>query len=224
MGPRRSSKTCTLGSGSSRWRKIFIARARSLDVTARRALINKAEDLPITRQCELLDVARSTAYYQLSPVRERDFEIMARIDQVHLERPFLGSRRLAAELSEDGLVVNRKRVQRLMRIMGIIVIYPEKSTNTPSPNHRIYPYLLRGLTIDRPNQAWGADITYIPMARAFLYLIAVMDWHSRKVLSWKVSNNLDDRFRVEALEEVLEAYGARRSSTLIKAPSSLVHG
>ena len=132
---------------------------------------------------------------------------MARIDQIHLERPFLGSRRIAGELSEDGLVVNRKRVQRLMRIMGITAIYPKKSTSRPNPYHKIYPYLLRGLTIDRPNQVWCADITYIPMAHGFLYLVAVMDWHSRKVLSWKVSNSLDDRFCVEALQEALHVYG-----------------
>ena len=104
-------------------------------------------------------------------------------------------------------MVNRKRVQRLMRIMGITAIYPKKSTSRPNPYHKIYPYLLRGLTIDRPNQVWCADITYIPMAHGFLYLVAVMDWHSRKVLSWKVSNSLDDRFCVEALQEALHVYG-----------------
>ena len=154
-----------------------------------------------------MNVARSTVYHHPIPVDETDFETMARIDQIHLEHPFLGSRRIAALLSEDGLAVNRKRVQRLMRIMGITAIYPKKSTSKPHPDHRVFPYLLRGLTIDRPNQVWCSDITYIPMAHGFLYLVAVMDWHSRKVLAWKVSNSLDDRFCVEALQEALDVYG-----------------
>ena len=139
---------------------------------------------------------------------ESDLEIMARIDRIHLERPFLGSRRISDELRTDGLVVNRKRVQRSMRLMGICAIYPKKRTSAPNPAHRVFPYLLRGLKIDRPNQVWCSDITYIPMAQGFLYLVAIMDWHSRKVLSWRLSNSLDSTFCIQALEEALEAHGA----------------
>lgn len=162
----------------------------------------------MTRQCELLGVARSSVYYQPVPVDEDDLEVMARIDQIHLARPFLGSRRIADELRADGLIVNRKRVRRLMTIMGITAIYPKKQTSNPNPAHKVYPYLLRGLKIEAANQVWCSDITYIPMASGFLYLVAVMDWHSRKVLSWKVSNTLDTRFCVQALQEALERYPA----------------
>lgn len=133
---------------------------------------------------------------------------MARIDQIHLERPFLGSRRIVDELSSDGLVVNRKRVQRLMRIMGISALHPKKRTSIPHLGHKVYPYLLRGLTIDRPGQVWCSDITYIPMAIGFMYLVAVMDWHSRKVLSWRLSNTMGDTFCVEALQEAIDVFGA----------------
>ena len=133
---------------------------------------------------------------------------MARIDQIHLQRPFLGSRRISDELRADGLIVGRKRVQRLMRTMGITAIYPKKRTSTPNAAHKVYPYLLRGLTIDHPGQVWCADLTYIPMAHGFLYLVAVMDWHSRKVLSWNLSNTMDDTFCVQALREALDSFGA----------------
>lgn len=138
--------------------------------------------LPIVRQCQLLDIARSTVYYQPQTATAADDELMKRIDALHLEWPFLGSRRIADALADDGAAVNRKRVQRLMQVMGLTALYPKPRTTTPAPGHRIYPYLLRDLTIDRPNQVWCADITYLPMARGFLYLVAVMDWHSRKVL------------------------------------------
>lgn len=133
---------------------------------------------------------------------------MARIDKIHLERPFLGSRRIADELSNDGMAVNRKRVQRLMRTMDITALYPKKCTSIANPGHKVYPYLLRGLKIDRPGQVWCSDITYIPMASGFMYLVAVMDWHSRKVLSWRLSNTMDDTFCVEALQEAFDVYGA----------------
>lgn len=163
--------------------------------------------LPIVRQCQLLDVARSTVYYRSQAVNDDDDELMKRIDSVHLEWPFLGSRRIADALADEGRVVNRKRVQRLMRVMGLTALYPKPRTTQPAPGHRIYPYLLRDLTIDRPNQVWCTDITYLPMARGFLYLVAVMDWYSRKVLSWRVSNTMDDDFCVEALEAAIAAYG-----------------
>lgn len=133
---------------------------------------------------------------------------MALIDRIHTDLPFLGSRRMADELRDHGHVVNRKRVRRLMRLMGIVAIYPKKRTTVTHPGHTIYPYLLRGLVIDHPGQVWAADISYIPMARGFLYLVAIMDWHSRKVLAWRLSNTMDDAFCVEALTEALEVFGA----------------
>ena len=171
-------------------------------------MIDRDHTLPITRQCRVLDVARSTVYYRHKPVSDADHRLMQRIDVLHLERPFLGSRRIADALAdEDGLVINRKRIQRLMRIMGITALYPKPRLSRPAPGHRIYPYRLRGLTIDRPNQVWASDITYLPMARGFLYLVAVMDWYSRKVLAWQVSNTLDDAFCVDALQRAIARYG-----------------
>lgn len=170
-------------------------------------MIASAHPLSIVRQCQLLDIARSTVYYRPLATTAIDDELMKRIDAVHLEWPFLGSRRIRDELADDGLVVNRKRVQRLMRIMGLTALYPKPRTTQPAPGHRIYPYLLRDLTIERPDQAWCADITYLPMAHGFLYLVAVMDWYSRKVLSWRVSNTMDDDFCVEALEAAIANYG-----------------
>lgn len=163
--------------------------------------------LPIVRQCQLLDVARSTVYYRPQAVSDLDDELMKRIDALHLEWPFLGSRRISDALADDGLMVNRKRVQRLMRLMGITALYPKPRTTQPAPGHRIYPYLLRDLIIDRPNQVWCADITYLPMARGLLYLVAVMDWDSRRVLSWHVSNTMDEDFCVEALEDAIAGHG-----------------
>ncbi len=164
-------------------------------------------DLPVSRQCELLDLPRSTFYHVADPVSDADLEIMALIDQCHLERPFYGSRRIRGWLADQGHLVNRKRVQRLMRTMGIAALYPKRNLSLANQAHKVYPYLLRNLVIDRPNQVWATDITYIPMARGFVYLVAVMDWYSRKVLSWRVSNTLDTRFCVEALEEAIETYG-----------------
>jgi len=130
------------------------------------------------------------------------------IDEIHLELPFYGSRRLAGELEDRGQgPVNRKRVQRLMRRMGLAALYPKRRTSSPGEGHKVYPYRLRGLRIDRANQVWAADISYLPMARGFMYLVAVMDWHSRRVLSWRTSNTLDSSFCVEALEEALTRYG-----------------
>lgn len=170
-------------------------------------MIDRGHDLPIVRQCELLQVARSTFYYQPAP-RGSDTDLMRRIDEIHLRLPFLGSRRIVDELADQGITVNRKHVQRLMRIMGLAALYPKRKTSTPAPGHKIYPYLLRGMTIDRPGQVWCTDVTYLPMASGFLYLVAIMDWYSRKVLSWRVSNTIDTAFCVDALTEALEKYGA----------------
>jgi len=163
--------------------------------------------LPVSRQCALLDLPRSTFYHVADPVSDADLAIMKLIDRCHLQRPFYGSRRIRGWLADEGHQVNRKRVQRLMRTMGIAALYPKRNLSLANQAHKVYPYLLRNLTIDRPNQVWATDITYIPMARGFVYLVAVMDWYSRKVLSWRVSNTLDTRFCVEALEDAIETYG-----------------
>ena len=171
-------------------------------------MIDRDHNLPITRQCAALGVARSTVYYRRQPVSDTDQRLMQRIDALHLERPFFGSRRITDALADGhGLAINRKRIQRLMRIMGITALYPKPRLSRPAAGHRIYPYRLRGLKIDRPNQVWVSDITYLPMARGFLYLVAVMDWYSRRVLSWQVSNTLDDAFCVDALQRAIARYG-----------------
>ena len=165
-------------------------------------------ELPVTRQCELLAVARSTVYYPRRPlVSDDDLTLMRRLDEVHLQYPFLGSRRLRDALEQEGRFVNRKRIQRLMRLMGLETLHPKRKTSIPGKGHRIFPYLLRGLDITRPNQAWCTDITYIPMRQGFCYLIAIMDWASRAVLSWRLSTTMEADFCVEALEEAITRYG-----------------
>lgn len=165
-------------------------------------------DVSLSRQCQLLGLSRSSIYYRPREASAEDLELMQLIDEQYLKTPFFGSRKYLSHLRALGYQINRKRVQRLMRQMGIQAIYPRPRTSQPGAGHTIYPYLLRGLDIDRPNQVWCTDITYIPMARGFMYLIAVMDWHSRRVLSWRLSNTLDTDFCVEALEEALEHHGA----------------
>jgi len=170
-------------------------------------MVERGQSLPVVRQCELMALARSTAYYRERDVSEGDLELMRLIDEMYLERPFYGSRRIRDWLEDRGYRVNRKRVQRLMRLMGLCALYPRPRTSHPGKGHKVYPYLLRDLSVERANQVWAADICYIPMARGFVYLVAIMDWHSRKVLAWRVSNTLDGDFCVEALEEALERYG-----------------
>ncbi len=159
--------------------------------------------LSIVRQCRLLDISRSGLYYQPIGISEEDLTLMKLIDRQYLVTPFYGSRKIAAWLKSRNYSVNRKRVRRLMRIMGLKAIYRHPKTSKPASGHKIYPYLLGGLRITRPNQVWAADITYIPMARGFLYLVAIIDWYSRYVLSWRLSNTLDAGFCVEALKEAL---------------------
>jgi len=171
-------------------------------------MIDPDDHVPTTRQCRMLDVPRSTVYYRPKPAPDEDLTLMARIDRIHLDWPFLGSRRIAGMLRDDGLQVNRKRVQRLMRTMGITALYPKPSTTIAAPGHKIYPYLLRDIVIDHPGQVWATDITYLPMAHGFLYLAAIVDWYSRKVLAWRVSNTMDQQFCLDALTEALEIYGA----------------
>jgi len=177
-------------------------------MSERRVRIQAAHELPKTRRCELLEVARSTAYYQPQPLSEADLVVMRLIDEIHLQWPFYGSRRMRDELEERGHAVNRKRVQRLMRLMDLRALYPRRRTSQPGKGHKVYPYLLRDLAIERANQVWASDICYIPMAKGFMYLVAIIDWHSRRVLSWRVSNTLDTDFCIEALEEALQRYGA----------------
>jgi len=152
----------------------------------------------------LLDISRSGLYYQSTGISEEDLDLMKLIDRQYLATPFYGARKIAAWLKSQGQRVNRKRVRRLMRVMGLKAIYRHPRTSKPAPGHKIYPYLLNGMKITRPNQVWAADITYIPMARGFLYLVAIIDWFSRYVLSWRLSNTLDAGFCVEALEETLK--------------------
>ena len=168
-------------------------------MSERRGRIHEKHDLSKTRRCELLDVPRSSAYYRRESVSEADLAVMRLIDEIHLQLPFYGSRRMRDELEERGHTVNRKRVQRLMRQMDLRALYPRRRTSQPGKGHKIYPYLLRDLSIERANQAWASDISYIPMAKGFMYLVAIMDWYSRRVLSWRVSNTLAD-FCIEAQE------------------------
>ena len=174
----------------------------------RRALVDRGHDaLSVRRQCALLGVARSGVYRARRPASENDLALMRRIDALFTAWPFLGSRRMAQMLGAGGRPINRKRMQRLMRRMGIAALGPKRRTTKPAPGHKIFPYLLRNLTIDRPNQVWAADITYVPIGRGFLYLIAVMDWASRAVLAWRLSNTMDVSFCVSALEEALARFG-----------------
>ena len=177
-------------------------------MSERRGRIHEKHDLSKTRRCELLDVPRSSAYYRRESVSEADLAVMRLIDEIHLQLPFYGSRRMRDELEERGHTVNRKRVQRLMRQMDLRALYPRRRTSQPGKGHKIYPYLLRDLSIERANQAWASDISYIPMAKGFMYLVAIMDWYSRRVLSWRVSNTLDTDFCIEALEEALQRFEA----------------
>ena len=163
--------------------------------------------LSIVCQCSLLSISRSSFYYEALGENPFNLLLMRLIDEQFLQTPYYGSRQMARHLRRCGFCVGRKRIRRLMRHMGLVPIYQKPNTSKPHPEHKIYPYLLRGLNISRPNQVWCADITYIPMRRGFLYLVAIMDWHSRKVLSWRLSNTLDADFCGAALEEALTRYG-----------------
>jgi len=179
-----------------------------MSVPDRRALVNRDHREPsIRRQCKLLGIARSGVYRKRPPANDNALALMRRIDELFTAWPFLGSRRMTEMLRAEGRSVNRKRVQRLMRKMGIAALGPKPRTTKPAPGHKIFAYLLRGLTIERANHVWAADITYIPIGRGFLYLVAVMDWASRAVLAWRLSNTMDVSFCVSALEEALARFG-----------------
>ena len=165
-------------------------------------------NLSIVRQCQLLKVSRSGWYYKPKEESSLNLNLMRVIDEQFLAAPYYGSRQMAHHLRRSGFLVSRKRVRRLMRLMGLQAIYQAPKTSLPHPQHKIYPYLLTDLHIDRPNQVWCSDITYIPLKRGFLYLTAIMDWYSRKVLSWRISNTLDTEFCVQALKEAISLYGA----------------
>lgn len=174
---------------------------------ARRALVKPRILLSMRRQCELLGVSRSSLYYQPVGQDPEELAMMRRMDETHLAHPFFGSRMMAQTLRAEGETINRKRVQRLMRMMGLESVAPKPKTSKPAPEHAVFPYLLRRLKISRVNQVWASDITYIPMASGFAYLVAIIDWYSRRVLSWRLSNTLETAFCVEALNEALERYG-----------------
>jgi putative transposase len=161
----------------------------------------------LSRQCEILSISRSSFYYRPKGESPATLALMRRIDELFLKHPFYGSRQIARQLQREGLIVGRHRVRRCMRLMGLQAIYQAPKTSRPHPAHRIYPYRLKGLTIDRPNHVWCADITYIPVRRGFLYLVAVMDWASRRVLAWRLSNTMDAGFCIEALNEALARHG-----------------
>jgi putative transposase len=171
-------------------------------------MIDAEHELSLTRQAQLLDLSRASLYYRPVGVSDADLELMRRIDELHLELPFAGSRMLRDLLKGEGIEVGRRHVGTLMRRMGIAAIYRRANTSRRHPKHPVFPYLLRHLKIDRPNQVWAADVTYIPMERGFVYLVAVIDWFSRKVLSWRVSNSLTADFCVDALEEAIARFGA----------------
>ena len=170
-------------------------------------MIDRTHQLPIGRQCQLLKLARSTAYYQPRPVSETTLTLMRRIDELHLQYPFAGARMLRDLLRQEGHAVGRRQVATLMRRMGMTAIYRMPRTSQRHPAHRIYPYLLRQLTITRPNHVWASDITYIPMKRGFVYLCVILDWASRRILAWRLSNTLTTDFCVEAVQEAITRYG-----------------
>jgi len=170
-------------------------------------MIDRSHTLPIVRQCQALGLARSTAYYTPKPVSPEDLALMRRIDELHLQHPFAGARMLRDLLGQEGRRVGRKRVAGLMAKTGIEALYRKPNTSRKQAGDQIYPYLLRELTIDRPNQVWATDITYIPMKKGFVYLVAVVDWYSRKVLSWRLSNTLTTDFCLDAVREAIWRHG-----------------
>lgn len=173
----------------------------------RRSLVERNAKLSVRHQCELLAVNRSSLYYEPVETDVDALRLMRRMDELHLEHPFFGSRMLTQTLKTEGWTVNRKRVQRLMRLMDLESVAPKPNTSKASPEHPVYPYLLRNLAISRINQVWAADITYIPMALGFAYLVAIIDWYSRRVLAWRLSNTLETTFCIEALQDALASYG-----------------
>jgi putative transposase len=170
-------------------------------------MIDRSHDLPLVRQADLLRLSRSTLYYEPRPVPAAELAIMRRIDELHLDYPFAGSRMLRDLLRGEGIAIGRERVATMMRRMGLEALYRRPNTSKAADGHKIYPYLLRGLPVERPNQVWAMDITYIPMARGFVYLAAVVDWFSRRVLAWRLSITMEVEFCLDAVEDALARYG-----------------
>jgi putative transposase len=170
-------------------------------------MICRDDKLPVVKQCRVLSLARSSAYYQRKPVPEADLALMRRMDELHLDFPFAGSRMLRDLLKLEGHAAGRKRIARLMRLMGIEALYRKRNTSKRHPGHAVFKYLLRDMTIHRPNHVWAMDITYLPMKRGFVYLAVVLDWATRRVLSWRLSNSLTTDFCIEAVEEAIAKYG-----------------
>jgi len=170
-------------------------------------MIEPEHQLSLVRQAQLLKVSRASLYYRAQPTAAEDLALMRRLDELHLEHPFAGARMLRDLLRQDGFSVGRKHVATLMRTMGIEALYRKANTSKRHPEHRIYPYLLRGVAIDRPNQVWAMDLTYLPMARGFVYLVVVLDWATRRILTWRLSNSMTADAPVEALEEAIAKYG-----------------
>src|SRR5258708_1273806 len=187
--------------------RVLVRRGRQGRPAERKAMIAREHALRLTRQATLLKLSRSGLYYRTRPVTPADLAVMRRIDELHLDYPFAGSRMLRDLLRGEGVSIGRQRVATMMKRMGIEAIYRRPNTSKPAPGHKIYPYLLRGVAVERPNQAWAMDITYVPMARGFVYLAAVVDWFSRRVLSWRVSITMEVEFCLEAVEEALAKHG-----------------
>jgi putative transposase len=171
-------------------------------------MIDKDHDLPVVRQCQILELSRSSVYYLPAPASKETLCLMKRIDGLHMAHPFYGSRKLKVLLRREGFDIGRRHVQTLMRKLGIEALYRKPRLSIPGDGHHIYPYLLRDMKVERPNQVWCTDITYIPLSKGFAYLVAVMDWHSRKVLAWRLSNTMETDFCIDALEEALARHGA----------------
>ena len=178
--------------------------------------------LSLSRQCRLLSVGRSSLYYEPKGESAETLALMRRIDELFLKYPFYGARRMALHLRREGVCIGRRRAARLMRLMELQAIYRAPRTSDPHPEHRVWPYLLRGLTIERPNHVWCADITYIPVNRGFLYLVAIMDWASRYVLAWRLSNTLDASFCTDALDEALARQALRNTVSNAVSPKGSV--
>lgn len=170
-------------------------------------MISPEHKLPVRQQCRILKLSRASVYYQKKPESDENLKLMRKMDEMHLEHPYMGTRFLKRQLKAEGFQVSRKRVRRLMRLMGICALYRKPKTSQRHSGHKVYPYLLRDLKITEPNHVWAADITYIPMKRGFVYLFAVLDWASRKVLSWRLSNTLTTDFCIEAVNEAICKYG-----------------
>jgi putative transposase len=202
-GGQASCEDWRVGAGE----RFFIRCARQGGFAERQAMIDREHRLPLSRQAELLGISRGSLYYDPSPVSAADLAIMRRIDELHLDYPFAGSRMLRDLLRGEGIAIGRERVTTMMRRMGIEAIYRRPHTSKSADGHKVYPYLLRGVTIERANQVWAMDITYIPMARGFVYLTAVLDWFARRVLAWRVSISMEVDFCLDAVDEALARYG-----------------